>query len=621
MNQQWTIGRRVAVSFLALSALAILLGAFGYYNSVTVKNDIREIGEDRLPKVQHILTLAENAQIIKAAQHTLLLPDLVNTQREKQLQIITQAATANTESWKALEALPQNPEEKTLQQELATHWQQWHTDNETFLKLNAELTTLAIIDPTALQRDLHHFIGDHHRLEMAVLDYVERGEPCEGGEDPTACNFGRWLAKFETPNPELKATLDAIRPHHNSFHQNAARAKALAAQDKAAAAALVHKDMEAATHQTFVNFDKLLTLATQAAELRTRMAHQLLVVCTASETRTLATLDKLVEFQEKNATATVTRCVANSERLQTGTLAALCSAVALALGLSFLVTRSVNRALRGIAHELEHGAAHIASAANQVSQSSQSLAEGASEQAASLEETSSSIEELTSMTKRNADNTTRAKDLTAQSRAAAEKGSAAMASMSDAMQSIKTGSDNITKIIKTIDEIAFQTNILALNAAVEAARAGEAGMGFAVVADEVRSLARRSAEAAKETASLIEASVGWSHKGAALSTQVAEALTQILARVREVDELVAEVTTASHEQSQGLGQINTAVSQVDKVTQSNASASEECAAAAQELSAQSQTMKDLVSALLELVHDKANFDTAPLPGNATLPSG
>jgi methyl-accepting chemotaxis protein len=270
--------------------------------------------------------------------------------------------------------------------------------------------------------------------------------------------------------------------------------------------------------------------------------------------------------------------------------------------LSVAIIRGTNRALRRVAGLLDEGSNEVAAAAGQVSGASQTLAEGASEQAASLEETSASLEEMASMTRRNAENAQSAKDLATQTRAAADAGAVDMQEMNEAMGAIKSSSDNIAKIIKTIDEIAFQTNILALNAAVEAARAGEAGMGFAVVADEVRNLAQRSAEAAKETAAKIEDSIQKSGVGVELSAKVASRLEEIVTKARQVDELVAEIATASREQSQGIEQVNTAVTQMDKVTQGNAAAAEESASASEELSAQARTLKDAVGDLLALVN-------------------
>jgi len=292
--------------------------------------------------------------------------------------------------------------------------------------------------------------------------------------------------------------------------------------------------------------------------------------------------------------------------------------VALGLALGWMIIRSVNRVLQQISAGLDESAAQITSAAGQVSASSQSLAEGSSEQAASLEETSSSLEELSSMTKRNAGSAGTAKELSGQTRIAAEAGNTDMNEMRAAMDAIKTSSADIAKIIKTIDEIAFQTNILALNAAVEAARAGEAGMGFAVVAEEVRSLAQRSAQSAKETAAKIEVAIRNGEHGVVISGKVAQSLDVIVEKARKVDELVAEIATASHEQSQGIGQINTAVSQMDQVTQANAGGAEETAAAAEELNAQSHVLRDAVIELRRLVDGRqaSTAATHPAPTSA-----
>ena len=293
--------------------------------------------------------------------------------------------------------------------------------------------------------------------------------------------------------------------------------------------------------------------------------------------------------------------------------------VAIAAGcvLAVFIIRSIARVLRRIVRELNSSSEQTASAAGHVSSASQSLAEGASEQAASIEETSSSLEELSSMTQRNAENAQKANSLSKLAREAAERGATDMQAMSTAMEAIKTSSDDVAKIIKTIDEIAFQTNILALNAAVEAARAGEAGMGFAVVADEVRNLAQRSAEAAKETSAKIEGAIHNTGQGVALTGKVSQTLADIVSRAREVDELAAEVASASREQTQGITQINIAVGQMDKVTQANAATAEESAAAAEEMNAQAETMNASVSELLKLVGGEG--DTAP--ARATIRSG
>lgn len=269
--------------------------------------------------------------------------------------------------------------------------------------------------------------------------------------------------------------------------------------------------------------------------------------------------------------------------------------------LAFTIVRGTNKKLTAVAVSLGSVAEKVGMAAGHVASSSQTLAEGASEQAASIEETSSSLEEMSSMTQKNAENARSANELARDTRMAADRGVHDMNEMNSAMDGIKAASDEVAKIIQTIDAIAFQTNILALNAAVEAARAGEAGMGFAVVADEVRNLAQRSAQAAKETAAKIEGSITRTSQGVELSAKVAEALNNIVEKARQMDELVSEVANASGEQSQGISQLNTAVVSMDKVTQSNASSAEESASAAEELHSHSFALNESVSALMALI--------------------
>lgn len=282
------------------------------------------------------------------------------------------------------------------------------------------------------------------------------------------------------------------------------------------------------------------------------------------------------------------------------------------------VATSITRPIRRIGDVLSAGAEQTTAAASQVSAASQSLAEGASEQAASLEETSSALEEIASMTRRNTETAAKVKELGAEARVAGDRSVQDMTEMTTAMDAIKASSDDIAKIIRTIDEIAFQTNILALNAAVEAARAGEAGMGFAVVADEVRSLAQRAAQAAKETATKIEDAVQKSAHGAAICNKVGHSLQEIVGKARQVDELAAEVATASQEQSQGIAEVNTAVSQMDRMTQSNAANAEETASAAEELNAQANALQQAVTELRQLVDRRNTTQTTKFAGPTSL---
>jgi methyl-accepting chemotaxis protein len=260
-----------------------------------------------------------------------------------------------------------------------------------------------------------------------------------------------------------------------------------------------------------------------------------------------------------------------------------------------------NRALAGISDSLQEGADQTASSAGQLSSASRSLAASTSEQSASVTEASASLEEISAMIRATAENASKAKEFAGQARGAAEVGKQTMEEMKLAMKSIEVSSLDIAKIVKNIDEIAFQTNILALNAAVEAARAGEAGAGFAVVADEVRSLAQRSAAAAKETADKIEAAIANSQRGSRSCSNVGESLELIVERVAAADVLVAEIASAAREQSQGIQQVGVAMTQMDKVTQGNAASAEQSSSAAEELTNQAQLLQENVEQLQTLI--------------------
>ncbi len=281
-------------------------------------------------------------------------------------------------------------------------------------------------------------------------------------------------------------------------------------------------------------------------------------------------------------------------------------AIVLAVSIISGITSSrIAGTLRRITQSLGAGSRQTTAAAGQVAQSGQTLAQDSNEQAASLEETSASLEEIASMTRHNVENSSAADLAAREARQTAQQGSQAMEQMSAAIDKIKASSDETAKIIKTIDEIAFQTNLLALNAAVEAARADESGKGFAVVAEEVRNLAQRSAQAARNTSRLIEESQQHARAGVTSSASVATFLRDIVSRVDNVAQLVAEVSAASAEQRSGIDQINLAVTRMDQLTQSGAATSEETAAAAEELSAQAEELDRIVGDLHALVEGVA----------------
>jgi len=282
-------------------------------------------------------------------------------------------------------------------------------------------------------------------------------------------------------------------------------------------------------------------------------------------------------------------------------IVALFIIIALILSIVFCLKFIIEKPIGVITKGMNESANQVEAASGQVSSSSQFLAQSSSEQAASIEETSSSMEEMAAMTKKNAENAGQADNLMKEANQVVNTANKSMEQLIRSMDDISKASEETSKIIKTIDEIAFQTNLLALNAAVEAARAGEAGAGFAVVADEVRNLAMRAADAAKNTAVLIEGTVKKVNLGTDLVSTTNDAFRQVAGSTVKVGDLVSEISAASKEQSDGIEQVNIAISQMDKVVQQNAANAEESASASEQMSAQAQQLKSDINALLLLI--------------------
>ena len=364
----------------------------------------------------------------------------------------------------------------------------------------------------------------------------------------------------------------------------------------------------AASLQSFVqNIDHSLAATTQELQLEKQLdqcgaamlaaARQQLVSADARVTRLQASSAQ-AEAQLRTARSSV---AASRAKAGQTLLIIIVASMLIGTGANFSCIRSITQSLQSTITDLNSTASNTTNSAAHIAAASQSLALGASQQAASIEATSTSIAQISSMTERNAATARQVDALAKAAQAAAVAGTASVREMSRATAAIKSSSDDIAKIIKTIDEIAFQTNILALNAAVEAARAGEAGMGFAVVANEVRNLAQRSAQAARETAGKIEQAITNSNQGVAITGQVSANFDEILEKAGQVYELVAQMSVASTEQSQGINHVSGAVAQMEKVTQTNAANAEESARVAAGLSAQAAATKAAIAHLETLL--------------------
>ncbi len=458
-------------------------------------------------------------------------------------------------------------------------------------------------------------------------------------DDPTRCALGKWLSspgvvRRRESDPQFAQMLDRIVQPHERLHTSIQEINALLAQGKRdQAIAVFDQRSKPAAEETIEPLEELIAWNADRIEGMQQASHVLVKETQPALHDVQELLREARDLVDKEVGDTNRGMLHSASVTNTIVVVVSLAAVLLGIVLAYVIGKSIVSALKQVIEGLSDGSEQTTSASGQVAASSQSLAEGASEQAASIEEITSSVEEISSMVKNSAGATQQVAEMSAQNTANAreanslmtesaqlvDRGQQSMGRLSTAVDEIKGSSEQTAKIIKTIDEIAFQTNLLALNAAVEAARAGDAGKGFAVVAEEVRNLAARSAEAARNTASLIEQSLKNADNGVTVASETAEALTaitessqkvatligEISAASEEQTRLVQEVSEASGEQAKGVEQISSSVAQMDKVTQANAATAEESASAAEELSSQAEELNRMVGDLQAMVTKKA----------------
>ncbi len=492
-------------------------------------------------------------------------------------------------------------------------------------------------------------LDDHRKWTAVIAKGLMAGSQIRVETNPEKCGFGKWLASDDVANlmakePKFNDLLTQVKIPHNALHKSAiAIYKAVEKGDFKQAKTIFntrttkHLVTIAEFFEQAINYESSLVAGQKKAiQIFKKDALPELSIIKALLSKFQHRAQSMLEDQQKAAVIYANKTVPNLKivqenlgklredvkknmltdqaMLKAATLTkrnvAIIAAIAIVAGLflGFIITRGIISVLKGIASGMGEGADQVASASGQVSSSSQSMAEGASEQAASIEEISSSMEEMSSMTKKNAENAGYADGLMKEANQVVIVANESMGQLTQSMKDISKASEETSKIIKTIDEIAFQTNLLALNAAVEAARAGEAGAGFAVVADEVRNLAMRAAQAAKNTAELIEGTVKKVNDGSQLVLNTDETFGKVAQASSKVGELVAEISEASKEQSEGISQVNIAITEMDKVVQQNAANAEESASASEEMNAQAEQLRDYVGDLIMMVTGNKDHD-------------
>jgi methyl-accepting chemotaxis protein len=602
MFKQMTIGKKLALGFTIVLLITVSLGSLAYINGNTIAADSEVLAEEVAPAAAasgEVCTSAINA-VFQVRGFLLKSDDKYSTaaleslsKAEHALESLEQ--TAQTRGLTELQASAANTKQ------LTTRYSAYLTDLFAMLRqFDADFKTMG-----GYGRDMSGAITGYAKSqESALRAAIKAGDAAKTTQQ---AQMGMLASKMNENLATVRInTIYYIMKKEDSYAVTALEKLAVILDTAKSAGALTHNQADKQNlqlvRQAVEKYNNgVIKLQGLVAKMATNAKER-----TPVYTSILKTATEQLEAANTNIKDTSKNTMDSVAASNTILMIGIALAIAIGSSLAFVITRGIVKPIVQVITSLTSGAEQTSSASGQVSSASQSLAEGASEQAAAVEEVTSSIEEMASMTKQNATNADEAKSLAANATDGAKKGTEAMGRMSTAIEDIKKSSDETAKIIKTIDEIAFQTNLLALNAAVEAARAGEAGKGFAVVAEEVRNLAQRSAQAAKDTADMIEGSVKNADNGVAISTEVAEMLDEIAGNNGKVNDLVGEIAAASNEQAQGIEQINTAVGQMDQVTQSNAANAEESASASEELSAQAEQLTGMVAQLQIMVSSKGS---------------
>ena len=623
--QKVKLSVKLVGGFAIVACVTLLVGLVGWYSISSLTSDFRIVEEVCLPEVQSLHVLRETVEVIRVAQRTLLNPGLDLETRKRQFDNVAAARTKAAASWVIYEKLPRTDEEDRTWKQFAAFWASYKAANDKFLEMATLQGKSGITDPVALVKSLERFRGDHFLLATRVSRMMMTGQPFDGGEDPTQCGFGKWLATFKTENPAINAALKEAVPFHDAFHASVKKIKEMEKKgDSAAMVEVYTKELLPASDGIMNHFGTIMQAATGAEELFGKLNAMVLGELLEKQRETIPLLDKLLLLTEEKAHAAQVRADENARSAKIASLVGMGIGFFFAMSLGWGLAVSITRAIKRIIDGLTESSEHVSSSSGQIASTGTQLAEGASQQAAAIEQTSSSLEEMSAMVRQNADNANLANTSMTETAAVVDDARESMHELTRSMEDISKSSEETQKIIKTIDEIAFQTNLLALNAAVEAARAGEAGAGFAVVADEVRNLAMRAADAAKHTADLIEGSVKKIKSGSAIVHRAGGAFEKVAEGAKKTMNIVGEITAASNEQAIGVEQLNRAVSEMDKVTQSNAAAAEESAAAAEEMHEQAKLLADLVSALCTLVDgavdgspDRVHADSLSQPARSS----
>lgn len=613
-----TIGKKMALSGSIIFAALIMLAAAAYWTIVEIKK-YSDISVERVEKMELVNRMKHDHSYLMLAASSAFVNKKREGLSEDRISEIMDRVNSFRENMTRLDGLADS-EEKELLQPLRNHFDQLINtivrDLSGLISDRSDWNESTARDYTRVRGDLEKYGGEFEAI-------IDRLFGTLNGEDTDASSaHGGQIFLFkdllqshtQLMMASMKALLDSEKGKNFKKQSEIINAKVILIKDRLNVMAVLADTNE--KKKTSVEIQRVFCKLAETiqkhlfSQITEGMMRSNKISAAMNKidneiddtgkqiSGILAVMSKNVSDKQKAVLDDAARQVTLSEYTIMGVFGV---SIAFLIVVYAFINLSVTKPLRRVILGLNEGASQVAEGASQVALASHSLASGSSEQAASIEETSASLEEMAAMTGQNAENANNADIIVKDTQNVIKKANEFMAGLALSMKEISEASEQTSKIIKTIDDISFQTNLLSLNASVEAARSGEAGAGFAVVADEVRSLSIRAAEAVKTTTDLIEVTKKKVAAGVDMAEKTNSAFSDAASHSEKVEALVAGITAASNEQALGIEQVNKAVAQMDKVTQQNAAGAEESASASEQMNAQAEQMRFFVYNIVEMV--------------------
>lgn len=599
------IGKKIAIGFTVIIIITIISTLFSFVNLTSVNKRVKVLSDQNMVEVKEMNALSSQVNNLSLYSNTYFKSGLADDYNSALSNY--EAMNSSISSLKQLgEQFPdlimlnekiasisaETASYKANLDEISNFFNKKSESNNNLISLGAsnEEAISSIVE--SLNQELNNELNSNNKDFVRIKEYYEATNLInEVNADFIAVRLK--ITKIYTrdnKDVELKDAMTVINPLLDNIDAKLVELKTyLKDVTTLSNVDTILSNVESYRANTDDYFNLLVSIGQLADEADTQLK-QILSYIDDVNSGAIDDTSNTVKYTEKSLNANMAL-----------TLTALGIMILLAFLLSIIIIRNISKTLNYISNSLSDVSSYVASASKQLLSASDQLASASTEQASSIEEISATMEETSSMVMQNSENTRQAAGLSRKASVSSKQGVEQMSKLQESMQEIKLSSSQISKVIKVIDDIAFQTNILALNAAVEAARAGEAGKGFAVVAEEVRNLAQKSADAAKDTAIMIENNIRLSDEGVAVSNNAGGSLNEIDHQIENVNKLVDEISAASEEQSRGVSQVSEAISQMEGVVQQIAATAEESASAAGELNYQAGSLEEVVEQLLDLV--------------------